>query len=482
MLETAAAPPKSSADGAAAAAIGERLDRMPITSTHRQLTAVVGIGLLFDTFENNLAGTISKVLQNDFAFDGTTLKLVLASAFVGQFIGSLALGRVADRYGRRRAFLVNLALYSGFSLVAAFSPNAVWLIVARFMAGIGIGAEQTLSDCYLADVLPASKRGRYTAWAYTIAFCGVPAVGFAALWLVPLSPLGIDGWRWLFVLGSLGSAVVWILRRRLIESPRWLAENGRLEEAEALVARMESQAEGRRPTLVPAPTPTPTPKTAVRAVPAAREADAPPGRPHPRPGLRTVFTKRYRRRTTMLWTFSILSVFGYYGFGALAPQILAAKGYDVVTGLGFIALSFLGYPIGSALSLPVIDRYERKTLVAVVAAAMMATGMGFAYADSAVLVVAFGFVYTLCSNVFSNVSHVYLAEQYPTAFRATASGAAYSLSKLSAAALPFVLLPVLDAYGPGMLFLVIGAAMALLAATVLLLGDRTTGAPVDAER
>ncbi|MFF9145938.1 MFS transporter [Streptomyces sp. NPDC014861] len=480
MPRTAVSQESGTDRAAAAASIGDRLDRMPITSTHRQLTAVVGIGLLFDTFENNLAGTISKVLQNDFAFDGTTLKLVLASAFVGQFIGSLVLGRVADRYGRRRAFLINLALYSGFSLLAAFSPNAVWLIVTRFFAGIGIGAEQTLSDCYLADVLPAKKRGRYTAWAYTIAFCGVPAVGFAAMWLVPLSPLGIDGWRWLFVIGSFGSVVVWFLRRRLIESPRWLAANGRVEEAEHLVASMESgKPAGRR--ALPGPRRSSGVPAPVGPEPGSAGSPDPAG-PELRPRLRTVFSKRYRRRTAMLWTFSVLSVFGYYGFGALAPQILAAKGYGVVTGLGFIALSFLGYPIGSALSLPVIDRFERKTLIAVVAAAMVATGTGFAYADSAALVVAFGFCYTLCSNIFSNVSHVYLAEQYPTAFRATASGAAYSLSKLSAAALPFILLPVLDAHGPGALFLVIGAAMALLVATVLLLGDRTTGTSVDTTR
>ncbi|WP_031089511.1 MFS transporter, partial [Streptomyces sp. NRRL S-15] len=191
------------------ASIGVRLDRMPITPMHRSLTAVVGIGLLFDTFENSLSGTIAKVLQDDFAFGATSLKLVLASVFIGQFIGSLVLGRVADRLGRRRAFLINLAIYSGFSLLGAFSPNAEWLIATRFLAGIGIGAEQALSDCYLADVLPAAKRGRFIAWAYTIAFCGVPAVGFAALWLVPLSPLGVDGWRWLFVIGALGSAVVW---------------------------------------------------------------------------------------------------------------------------------------------------------------------------------------------------------------------------------------------------------------------------------
>lgn len=107
----------------------------------------------------------------------------------------------------------------------------------------------------------------------------------------------------------------------------------------------------------------------------------------------------------------------------------------LVAGLGFTALSFLGYPVGSALALPVVDRVERRTLIALSAAAMVLAGLGFAYAGSAALIVTCGFAYTLCSNVFSSVSHVYLSEQYPTAIRATASGAAYSLSKLSAAAL-----------------------------------------------
>ncbi|WP_440554672.1 MFS transporter [Streptomyces sp. SCPE 10] len=439
----------------APATIGARLDRMPITPLHRRLTAVIGVGLFFDTFENNLSGTIGKVLQTDFGFGTTSLKLVLASAFVGQFIGSLTLGRIADRFGRRRAFLVNLAIYSACSLLGAFSPNAAWLIVTRFLAGLGIGAEQALSDCYLADVLPANKRGRFIAWAYTLAFCGVPAVGFAALWLVPLSPLGVAGWRWLFVLGALGSAAVWVLRRQLIESPRWLAAAGRTEEADRLVARLEAEAAGRGLPLDP-----PAPQAGTPAA-------------HTR--LRDVFKPGLLRRTLVLWVFCILSVVGYYGFGTLAPQIVAAKGYGVVAGLGFTALSFLGYPVGSALALPVVDRMERRTLVAVSAAAMVAAGLGFAYAGSAELIVLSGFAYTLFSNVFSSVSHVYLAEQYPTEIRATAAGAAYSLSKLSAGALPFVLLPVLDTHGPGALFAVIATAMAVLAVTVLALGERTTG-------
>jgi len=452
---------------AGAATIGERLDRMPVSAMHRRLTAIIGAGLLFDTFENNLSGTISQVLKEDFAFGGTTLKLVLASAFLGQSVGSLVLGRVADHFGRRRAFLVNLALYSGFSLLGAFSPTAAWLVVTRFFAGLGIGAEQTLSDGYLAEVLPASHRGRYTAWAYTLAFCGVPAVGFAALWLVPLNPLGVDGWRWLFVAGSLGSAVMWFGRRRLIESPRWLASKGRSTEAEDLVARLEASAAGPRPAQ-PQP-----------AVPAPVPGGLYPAGEGTKPLLRVILRPPYLRRTLMLWAVCVLSVFGYYGFGSLAPQILAAKGYGVVAGLGFTALSFVGYPLGSALSLPLIDRVERKVLVAAAASGMIATGTGFALCNTPALIVGFGLCYTLISNVFSNASHVYLAEQYPTSIRAGASGAAYSLSKLSAAALPFVLLPVLDTHGPASLFTIISAAMALLAALVLLAGGRTTGASAD---
>ncbi|MEU5540565.1 MFS transporter [Streptomyces sp. NPDC020362] len=444
---------------AAPAPIGVRLDRMPITPLHRRLTAVIGVGLFFDTFENNLSGTIGKVLQSGFGFGATSLKLVLAAVFVGQFIGSLTLGRIADRFGRRRAFLINLAIYSAFSLLGAFSPNAGWLIATRFLAGIGIGAEQALSDCYLADVLPAKKRGRFIASAYTLAFCGVPAVGFAALWLVPLTPLGVAGWRWLFVLGALGSAVVWVLRRQLIESPRWLAATGRTTEAERLVSQMEAEAAGRGLLLEP---------------PAQTGPDT--AADHSR--LRDVVGPGMLRRTLVLWLFSVLSVVGYYGFGTLAPQIVAAKGYGIVAGLGFTALSFLGYPVGSALALPVVDRIERRTLIALSASAMVAAGLGFAYAGSAPQIVVCGFAYTLFSNVFSSVSHVYLSEQYPTAIRATASGAAYSLSKLSAAALPFALLPVLDAHGPGALFGVIAACMAVLAGTVLTLGERTTGTPV----
>ncbi|KMS72365.1 MFS transporter [Streptomyces viridochromogenes] len=461
MSEESAKVVPAPAPGGHRMSIGDRLDRLPVLPAHHRLTGVIGVGLLFDMYENNLSGVLSKVLQADFALTGTTLKLVLASAFLGQFLGAVVLGRFADRFGRRRAFLVNLALYSGASLAGAFAPSVAWLVALRFVAGIGIGAEQSLTDTYLTDVLPARHRGRLIAWTYTIGFCGVPAVGLLAVWLVPLSPLGIAGWRWLFLFGALGSAVVWVLRRGLFESPRWLATVGRTAEAEAITAKLEAQA---------------GPSYATTALPAPVVEQA----PAPERGmLRSLFSAPYRRRTVMMWVFCLLSTVGYYGFGTLAPQVLAAKGYDVVAGLGYTAVSFFGYPVGSLLAAPLMDRIERKVLVAGSACAMAAAGLGFAFAGSVGWVVAFGFGYTLLSNVFSAASHVLLAEQYPTAIRAGASGIAYSLSKLTAAALPFLLLPLLDSGGAGLLFTVIAGAMAVLALDVVVLGDRTTGRPVD---
>lgn len=444
-----------------AVSVAARLDRLPIVRAHRLAVLVIGLGLFFDAYENFLAATISTVLKQQLSLDRTSLNLLLGSAFLGQFLGALVMGRLTDRIGRRKAFMINLALYSVFSLAGAFSPNAAFLVVTRFLAGIGIGAEYALADSYLSDILPANARGRFISWAYTVSFLGVPAVGFAARWLVPLQPLGIEGWRWLFVLGSLGSAVVWCVRRHLPESPRWLELVGRHDEADAITSSMEREALAAGHTLAePDPTVRPTTREALP--------------------VRSLFRPPYARRTTMLWILSALEVFGYYGFGTLAPLVLAAKGYDVITSLGFVAATYLGYPLGSLLAVPVVERVERKFLVMGSAAAMAGFGLAFGLAGTTWVIIAAGLAYTVVSNVFSNAYHVYLAESYPTAIRGTAAGAAYSLSKLVTGGLPFLLLPFLDLHGPVAVFAVVAAAMGLLVLNVGVLGGRTTGRSADA--
>ena len=397
---------------------------------------------------------LATVLTQEFGLDRLSLPAALSSAFVGMFVGATALGRFADRFGRRTAFMLNLGLYSGFTFAGAFSTNATMLIVSRFLAGLGIGAELPLVDAYLSELLPSRLRGRYTAWAYTLGFVGIPAAGLLGRVLVPLEPFGVEGWRWMFVTGSLGAIVVWLLRTRLPESPRWLASVGREVEAEAIVARMEQEANVSRPISDPDPT---DPVAAVQ------------------PRWLATFGEPYRTRVIMLGVFHIFQSIGYYGFGTLAPLVLASKGYSIVTSLTFTTLTFVGYPIGSALSIPIVERVDRKWLIVGSAFLMSVLGIGMGYASSAVVIVTLGFLYTAASNVFSNGLHVFQAEIFPTAVRTTAAGACYGLSRLSSAAMPFVLLPVLRQWGPGPMFVVIGAAMWIVMIDVAWFGPRTTG-------
>jgi putative MFS transporter len=393
-----------------------------VTREHWRLTIIVGLGLFFDVFDVFLAGTLATVLVRSFGITQDALPVVLGSSFLGMFFGATFMGTVADRIGRRPAFLINLAIYSLFTLAGAFSPNASALIATRFLAGIGIGAQIPLSDAYLSEILPASVRGTMMSIAYTIGFSGVPAIGLAARVLVPTHAFGVQGWRWLFVLGSLGGLVVWALQHHLVESPRWLASTRK-----------------------------------------------------PRAPFLELFAPAIRRRTLMLYVFQVFQTVGYYGFGTMVPLVLASKGFSVLASLTYTTVAFLGYPIGSALSVFVIDAIERRVLIIVAALGMAAFGLALGVATSPAVIAALGILYTLISNVFSNAFHVLQGEIFPTAIRGRAAGSAYGLSRLSSAAMPFVLLPVLARHGAGAMFAVIAAAMAIVVVDVAWFAPPTTG-------
>ena len=436
--------------------LATRLDRLPLTSYHRYVITVLGVATFFDLYDLFLAGAVSLVLVRDFGASTSQLKPLLASAFVGAFIGALTIGRLGDRIGRRKALLVALGLYSVFSLVGAFSTDIWMLVVCRFLGGLGIGAELPLVDAYIADLVPPNVRGRATAWAFTIGFCGVPLAGFLARALVGRTLLGLDGWRWLFLVGAIGSLVVWVLRTGLPESPRWLAEQGSRAEAERVVRRFERSAGVHAPEADDVP------------------EDRPPDHPE-RTKAAALLSRPFRTRTAMLYVFHVLQSFGYYGFGSLVPIVLAAKGFDLTQSLTFTALTFLGYPVGSALSVPVMERVQRRWLIIGSACGMAVFGLAFGLSSTDLAIVVFGFCYTAVSNFFANTFHTYQAELFPTSLRATAAGSAYSISRLATAAMPYVLLPVLDSYGATAMFLVVAVAMLLLIADIAAFGPETTG-------
>jgi MFS family permease len=233
-----------------------------------------------------------------------------------------------------------------------------------------------------------------------------------------------------------------------------LASVGRADEARAAVRQFETSSS----------------RPAAEGEPAIRELSVEATKP-----LARLSVPPYRGRLGMLAVFHVFQSFGYYGFGTLAALVLVSRGYDVTSSLLYTALSYLGYPVGSVLAIPLLRWFERKYLVMGSIAALAAFGLLFATVESTVWIVAFGFLTTATSNVFSNVYHVYQAEIFPTDVRATAVGWTYSLSRLSSAVLPFVLIPVLDRYGASAMFTVVLVALSIAVAAVAWVGPKTSG-------
>jgi MFS transporter, putative metabolite:H+ symporter len=458
----------------------DRLNALPVTSLHLKFVAVVGLSLFFDDYELFLTSILSTTLQRHFDVAASMLPLILASTFIGAFIGAAFFGRLADRIGRRKAFMITIAVYSLFSLAGAVSTGPWMLVLSRFVAGIGLGGEFPITNSYLGDILPARQRGRYTAWAFTLAYLGVPLVGFLGVKLVDVSVLGMEGWRMMFVIGALGGLITWVLRRGVPESPRWLESVGRVDEAERIVARFE-QAAAREKGYVAAPVSTQAASAASGQT--GGNAAAPGGRGRHVLAMREasalLMRPPLRGRFTLMGMVSFLYVFGYYGFGSLVPLVLVAKGLTVVHSLSYTAMSFIGYPIGSALSIPLMERFQRKYVLSGAATVMVIAGMGFGLANDSTLVVASGMLYTLSSNIMSNAYHIFMAEQFPTNVRATATGWLYSLSRIATGIVPFLLLPFLHAYGAAAMLSLVAAIMAVIVVSVAVFGVRTTGVSLE---
>jgi len=430
-------------------AIADRLDRLPLSRWHRRMVLLIGLGSFFSFFEVALGSFLGTLLGTSWQLTTVDTSMVIGSAFVGEMIGSLLLAPLADRVGRRTMFQVNLIAYAAMSLATAFAPNLPVFLALRVLTGIGLGAELTLVDTYLSELLPARRRGRYVAWSYTFALTAAPVAGILAKSATG-TLFGLAGWRWLLILAAGGGLVAWLSRRRLPESPRWLAATGRLAEADRVVTAIEQEAGA--PLGQPAADP-----------PAGRQQD---------PG-------RYRRRSLLMWLMWILTPIGFYTFASIAPIVLMAKGFDLTHSLTYSALTAVGYPLGSLASVFLTERFERRTLVIASTLAAAAFGLVFGLGTNTGLVIAAGVATTASTVIQSNFVHIYQAELFHTANRGTAIGIPYAASRLVSALLPFGAVVLLSAVGSGGLYLSCALLLLVMAAAVRLLGPRTNSQRLD---
>ena len=447
------------------ATIAARLDRLPLTRTIWRLVTLISIGGAFEFYDIFLAAYIAPGLNAGGVFKGSTLGLFgiggmgffIFCSFMGMFLGCMAFGPVADRFGRRSIFVTALLWYSAATAVMAFQTTAAGVDFWRFIASIGVGLEQVTIDTYLPELVPPAHRGKAFAYYQLIAFSVVPVVALLGWLWVPQTIFGLEGWRWVTLVGSGGAVLAWWLRRGLPESPRWLAIHGRMAEADLVVSKLEAA--------IVKETGQPLPAPVSRPVIATSGAS----------GLADLFRPTYRSRTLVMSIFNLVQTIGFYGFASWVPTLLIARGIRITTSLQYSFIIALAAPLGPLVGMFVADKVERKWQL-VAAGVTIGTFMFlFAHQTLPAILIACGVVVTLANNWMSFAFHNYQAELFPTRIRGRAVGFVYGWSRLSAAFAGLAIGWILKQGGTPAVALFIGAAMTIMVITIGGFGPRTRG-------
>jgi putative MFS transporter len=445
-----------------AAEITARLDRLPMTRYLWILVTLISLGAWFDTYAIFLTGAIAPGLFADKIFTPTTvaffgftgLASFIAALFTGLFIGTMFLTRFADRFGRRTVFTFSLVWYSVCTTVMAFQTTADGVNLWRLLAGLGVGVELVTVDTYISELVPKRMRGKTFAIQQAIGFIAVPAVTLLAWLLIPTHFLGLSGWRWVVLFDSLGAIVVWFARFGLPESPRWLAQQGRLGEAEAVMAVIESRAASESGAPLPMP--------------------GPPSAEDPREGsIWEAFGPEYRDRTIMLSVANFFQTVGFYGFANWVPTLLLAKGITVTKTLEYTFIIAFMYPLFPWLSAKLADVIERKWQVCLSCLGIAVFGILFSTQTDEVPLIIIGAFQTMMNAWLSFSAHNYQSELFPTRMRASAVGFVYSWSRLSAIFTGFVIAWLLSRFGVPGVFTFIAGAMGIVIVSVAGFGPRT---------
>ncbi|MGT2474528.1 MFS transporter [Paraburkholderia terrae] len=450
-----------------AGTISARLDRLPATRSVWKLVVMLSLGFFFELYDLLYTGYVAPGIVKSGILTSTTQGLFgttgiasfIATLFLGLFIGTIACGFLADRFGRRAIFTYSLLWYTVANVIMAFQETATGLNFWRFMAGLGIGVELVTIGTYISELVPKHIRGRAFACEQAVGFMAVPVVAFLAWLLVPRAPLGLDGWRWVVLIGAHGALFVWWIRRNLPESPRWLAQQGRVDEADRVMRALEAKVEAEygKP-LPPAAPPVPVP-------PSGRFSD--------------MWVPPYRSRTLMLSIFNIFQTVGFYGFANWVPTLLIKQGITVTTSLAYSSVIALAAPVGPIIGLFIADKYERKSVIVAMAALIIVCGLWFSQTTAAALLICLGVGLTLGSNIMSYSYHAYQAELFPTSIRARAVGFVYSWSRFSAIFTAFFIASVLNYFGSTGVFVFIAGAMAIVMLVIGVMGPRTRGVALE---
>jgi putative MFS transporter len=422
-----------------------RLERVPFSRWHLRARLIMGSATFFDAFDALSLAFVLPVLVRQWGITPVQIGWLISVGYLGQFLGALLFGGLAERYGRVRSAAGATALMSVVSIGCALAGNFEALLLLRLVQGVGVGGEMPVAAVYINELSKAHGRGRFFLLYEMIFPIGLMMTGQIGALVVPTL-----GWQVMFLIGGMPGLVIAGLLLRLRESPRWLISKGRVDEAERIIEEIEASAPEHLRTLAPAH-PAPAPAHQRTVAPAHRDKTR----------WSELLSPAYRRRTAVAWLLWASAYFITNGLNNWMPTL-----YNRVYGLPLDQALRAGtltnvaqvvILLGCAFAIDRVGRRRWVTICFVAGALLLAALGSFAANSVTAVIVLVTAAYGIVGSV-NAVLYLYTPEIYPTRMRAIGTGAATCWLRLASAAGPLMVGYFVAASGTGAVFLMFAAA------------------------
>lgn len=466
------AVPGSSPAGTTRSTIAARFERLPLSRWHVTVRLIVGVVTFFEAFDQLLIAYALPELRDEWQLSTGDATAVLTVGSAGMLVGALLSGRLADRYGRVKVIAYCVAVSGLASLALTACTSLTPFLALRFVQGLAIGGEVPVAAAFISEITRSFKRGRFVLLYELVFPAGLTIGALVAAWVVPAA-----GWRVMFAVAAVPGLLAFLVQRKVPESPRWLAERGRLAEAEAVMTGIEAKVSAATgaplpPPASPSPSGTPVP-AAASATPAERAAT----------GVRGLFTGRYRRRTLVVGAIWFTGYFVNYGVTSWLPSIYKDE-YDLTLSdaLLYSTVTSVAGLLGCLIVALTVDVLGRRRIFAICLGASAALLLTLAAlgADTPAQVL----IWTSLAAVGffgSNIClYLYTPELYPTRMRALGCSVGGAVNRLGVILGP-ILVGVVYAAGDSVasVFVMLGAVALVGAVVAGTLAEETANRPLE---
>lgn len=387
----------------------EAIEQIGYGKFQKRLMWICGLGWAADAMEVLLIAFAVPAIGEEWGLSAVQKGFLSTAIFIGMLLGSIIWGRFSDVMGRKIGFIATVGVDSGFGFLSALAPTFPWLVILRSLTGFGVGGTLPVGYSIFSEYLPVEKRGQRLVilesfWALGV----IVAAGLA--WLIVPSL----GWRWLLAISAIPGLIIFVIRRNVPESPRYLLSKGKTDEAMEVLRQVAE----------------------VNGVEINFNALKPLEKQTTK--IRDILRPHYRKTTLLLWGVWFFISLGYYGVFTWLPNYFKSTGMETLPVYQNTFILALAQIPGYFTAAYLVEKVGRRMTLGLYLLGSGVFTYLFAAANSSSFLVFMGIWMSFFALGAWGALYAFTPEIYPTPLRGTGMGSASAMTRFAGILAPTI--------------------------------------------